>query len=183
MLPYANMIAYSYQKLTSQQSIGFTVSHIENTLRWFFQDLTLAKWGEAFSEWVKSHLQYTAIFVGTDPYNNANLKVAANIGSKLFDSMSVIFATAYQIGNIKRTNSELAPDGTMVDMYDNLFKYHSFDNSWSALDRNWNNKGNTMETLAMTMFEDDQNALLWFTASIALHGSYQHSALPNIVQI
>jgi hypothetical protein len=98
--------------------------------------------------------------------------------------MSVIFATAYQIGNTKRTNNEAAPNGTLVEMYDTLVKYHNVtDDPTTALSRNWNNKGNSMETLAMTMLEDEKHPLLWFTAFITLHASYQDSAMPNIRQI
>ena len=45
-----------------------------------------------------------SIFLGADPYNNANLKAMANVGSQMFNSMSVIFAYAYNIGNTDRAN-------------------------------------------------------------------------------
>lgn len=184
MLPYAKMIMYSFYKLTGKSNAKLTYQEIEPALKWTYHKLTLSSWGEAFSEWLRSNSKAHAIFTGMDPYNNANLKSLANVGSQMFDTMSVIFATAYQIGNAKRTNNEAAPNGTLVEMYDNLIKYQNISaESSSTLTRNWNNKGNSLETLAMTMLEDEQHPLLWFTAYVTLHASYQDSALPNIRQL
>ncbi len=184
LLPYAKMIMYSFYKLTGQSNAKLTYNEVETALKWTYHQLTWSSWGEAFSKWLRSNPKAYAIFIGTDPYNNTNLKALANVGSQMFDTMSVIFATAYQIGNAKRTNNEAAPNGTLVEMYDNLIKYQNIsDNSSTHLDRNWNNKGNSLEALAMTMLEDEQYSLLWFTAYVTLHASYQDSALPNIRQL
>jgi hypothetical protein len=185
LLPYAKMMSYSFSMLTEKPPpFAFTISLIEDSLKWHFTLLNFHHWGKAFAEWLLSDARFVAIFLGHDPYNNSNVKAMANIGSQFFDSMSVIFATAYQIGNTKRTNNEAAPNGTLVEMYDTLVKYHNVtDDPTSALARNWNNKGNSMETLAMTMLENEKHPLLWFNAFITLHASYQDSAMPNIRQI
>ena len=182
LFPYAKMITYSWNEFQNRNDALMDIHNIEEGLRWHFDGtLTLAKWSKDFSDWIKSDNRNTAIFLGSDPYNNANLKAMANVGSQMFDSMSVVFAHAYNIGNIDRTNNEAAPNGTMVEMYDNVVKYHSVTKDPpSAIGRHWNNKGNSMETLALAMFEDGKYALLWFTAFITFNATYQQSAHPNI---
>jgi len=181
-MPFGKMVAYSFRVLTDDPNFTLDIKTLENALRWNYHTLDYNTWGQNFATWLKGDTVRQAIFLGTDPYNNQNLKTIANVGSQLFDTISSVYATIYKIGNNKRTNNEAAPNGTLNEMYDSLikFKFYGIYDPFFAITRHWNNKGNSMENLAMTMFDDHQHELLWFTAYICFHGSYQGSALPNI---
>jgi hypothetical protein len=181
MMPFAKMAVYSFCEFAQVPQVEFSIVAIERALTQHYgNELTRDKWGSEFAKWVCSNDRLMSVFYGEEPFVSKNLKALANVGSQLFDILSAVFATAYRIGNPKRTRSECAPNGTLRGMYDFLIKYHSVPNKNDCLTRQWNNKGNSLESLAMVMFEENQYPLLWYTGFICFHASYQGTSLPNI---
>lgn len=147
----------------------------------------MAKWGQAFSEWLTKDYKLISIFLGRDPYTNANVKLTSNPGSQFFDTVTVVAAHMLAIGDSKRTQEEAAANAAFVIMYDYIINNFTLlpDTSYwqTALARHWNNKGNSMETLMLCAFDQGRSDLVWLSIYICLQVTYAKTAHPNIVQI
>jgi hypothetical protein len=181
MMPFAKMVVYSFYEFTQEHHAKFTIAAIENAFdRHYRSELTLMKWGGEFAKWLSSHVRLMSVFHGEGPFVAKNLKALANVGAQLLDTMFAFFATVYQIGEFNRIRHQAASNESLREMYDSLIQFHNIPNKNKSLSRNWNNKGNSIESLAMFLFEENRHALLWYTGFICFHSSYRGTALPNI---
>jgi hypothetical protein len=101
------------------------------------------------------------------------IKSLANPGSILFDTMSAITAHCYSLPN---ATLEAAANETFRWLYDQLAQHSSTgisnDTISYCLQRETNDKGNTMESLMLDIFTDGNHSLLWFTSYIVYRSSY-----------
>ena len=183
MLPYAKMVQHSWNRLTSSND-DFSEYELSKAFQWWYQDSPrdMVHWSSTFADWIRNSQVAEDIFMGNSPYTEKPLKFVANIGSQFFDILSAIFAAIYKLGPIQKTQNEAQPNNALEDMYNSLVKLEGLSND-SNFVRSTNNKGNSMEALALYMFEDSQFALIWYTAYISFHHTYADYNHPMLRQV
>ena len=101
------------------------------------------------------------------------IKALANPGSLLFDTISSVTAFCYSLPN---SATEAAANDTFHWLYDQVVQHSDLglkvDQITYSLQRETNDKGNTMEALMLDMFTDYQHHLLWFCSYIVFRSSY-----------
>ena len=123
-------------------------------------------------EVIHSHKHLVDVFAGHPPFTNAPLKKLASAGSYYFDH---VYA---QIGT--RQNLVVAND-SLVEIYDHFFQFISpdsprYERSDTLLNRHWNNKGNSVESLALLLAELGFHPMVWIMAWLCVQLSYKHKS-------
>jgi hypothetical protein len=168
----------------SQYQLRVLSSRLQNIYR---QTLNLQLWGKVFSEWLTSSLLMKSVFLGNDPYSNSNVKKTAHMGSMFFDTVTAMAAIMFEIGDQQRQQNEAAANAAFTMMYDHIVNSCQLDADttyWqSALNRHWNNKGNSMETLMLLAFEQGRHDIVWLSIYICINITYAGTAHRSITAV
>ena len=126
---------------------------------------------------IGDHSYLTDVFSGTAPFTNNPLKKLASAGACFFDHVYSQLAVILKIQTATKQNL-VAGNDSLCETYD-LILQHLPDHSPLAdkidhwLQRHWNNKGNSMEALALLLAEDGYHVLIWIMAWVCIQISYQ----------
>ena len=178
LVPWGKMVFYSWLQFTGtteDSPATFDNEIIERTLVAHFSRIDLHSWMWHFIQWLLSKPIYIDMFTGNN-FSKKVIKALANPGSILFDTMSSIMAHCYSLHN---ASLEAAANDTFKWLYDQISQHSdtgiSHDTISYCLQRETNDKGNTMEALTLDLFSDGEHNLLWFTAYIVFRSSYDTS--------
>ena len=110
-----------------------------------------------FLEAVEYSAMLTDVFRGSPPYSNEPLKKLAAAGSSYFDSVYYQMTALHKV-QTKKSQHLPAPNEPLVELYDIILDRASpsselYEHKASLLTRHWNNKGNSMESLALIPLE------------------------------
>ena len=140
----------------------------------------LEQWLEAFVEVMRnnSHKPMEAIFAGTAPLTNENLKQVAAVGSYYFDLCYYQNAEMYQVQTTKKQLLQV-PNDQPVAVYDEMVNSLPsdsplIDSKSFLLARNWNNKGNSMEAISFMLAELGFHELTWALGWIILNLQFEY---------
>ena len=108
------------------------------------------------------------VFSGTAPYTNNALKKLAGAGAYCFDHVYTQVAVLLKIQTTTKQSLVAANDASTA-IYDHVLQYLPDDSPLLdkvdyRLQRHWNNKGNSMEALALLLAEDGHHVLIWTMA-------------------
>ena len=116
------------------------------------------------------------VFSGTAPFTKDSLKKLAAAGAYFFDHVYSQVAVLPKIQTTTKQNLVAANDA-FCEIYDQIPQYLPDDST--LLDRvdhcpqrHWNNKGNSMEALALLLAEDGHHVLIWTMAWMCVQISY-----------
>ena len=175
LVPWGKMVYYSWLQFTStldSSPATFDSFTLETVLLTQYKSLTMESWLWYFVQWLLSKQVYIDMLTGNN-FSKKIIKSLANPGSILFDTMSAITAHCYSLPN---ATLEAAANETFRWLYDQLAQHSSTgisnDTISYCLQRETNDKGNTMESLMLDIFTDGNHSLLWFTSYIVYRSSY-----------
>ena len=128
-------------------------------------------------EVVHSHQHLLDVFAGHAPFTNAPLKKLASAGSYYFDHVYTQIGTLLKAQTTTKQNLVAAND-SLVEIYDVFFQFtspdsHLYEHSDTLLNRHWNNKGNSMESLALLLAELGFHPVVWIMAWLRVQLSYK----------
>ena len=126
---------------------------------------------------VEDHSYLIDVFSGTPPYTNNPLKQLAPAGAYFFDH---VYSQVAVLLKIQTTTKQtlVAANNAFCEIYDSVLQHLPDDSPLAdksdyCLQRRWNNKGNSMETLALLLAEDGHHVLVWIMAWICMQISYK----------
>jgi hypothetical protein len=182
-VPWNSMVQYSWNQFAGHTHQPIDRPFLEQTLLQYYPTIrmNIIDWSIQFGTWIMSDDTELLrnIFLGYAPFSEKPLKAIAHPGSLFFDAISILFAFMYSIGPDSHKKNEAVLNTTFVTMYDAVLHnselgtqqdpeaYHTY-----ALNRSANNKGNSMEALALKLLDTCQFALIYFTAYIATNATY-----------
>ena len=182
LLPWDHMVrtSFSIALQTFQITPKWDVSSIETLLTNLLpseEQCYLDQFAHVLVEGVREHQHLLDVFAGSAPFTNAPLKKLASAGSCYFDHVYTQIATLLKVQTATEQNL-VAANNSLVEIYDTFFQFMSpdsplYEHTDNLLNRRWNNKGNSMESLALLLAEIGHRPLVWIMAWMCVQLSYK----------
>ena len=115
-------------------------------------------------------------------HSNEPLRKLAAAGSSYFDSVYYQMTALHKV-QTKKSQHLPAPNEPLVELYDIVLDRASpsselYEHKASLLTRHWNNKGNSMESLALLMAEAGYHSLIITMSWLVMQLQYRHRSYP-----
>ena len=191
IVPWHSMVRESFRWAFQDLQIApsFSVQSVEEIVYAVLsnrQDYLLDQFCKTFCFLLSKYPELMPVFLGQLPYSNEPLKKLAAAGSSYFDTVYHNLAALY---NLHTTASQtiLAPNTQFCEIYDLIVKTAPTQSplhvqASSALARHWNNKGNSLESLALLLAERGEHAFIITQAWLILQLAYKDHTYPWIAQ-
>ena len=187
IIPWANMVrqsfAFAFQSTATPtmwsthaiRELVFKVLHNEH-------DYLVDQFSTQFLEVVEYSSLLTDVFKGAAPFSNEPLKKLAAAGSSYFDSVYYQMTALHKV-QTKKSQHLPAPNEPLVELYDMILDRTSpsselYEHKTSLFSRHWNNKGNSMESLALLMAESGYHSLIIVMSWLVMQLQYRDSSYP-----
>ena len=137
-----------------------------------------------YLETIEYSSTFADVFQGTAPFSNDPLKKLAAAGSGYFDSVYYQVTALFQL-QTKKSQHLPAPNEPLVELYDIIVDRAPSTSDMAhhkaaLLSRHWNNKGNSMESLALLIAEAGHHDLIITMAYLVMQLQYESHSYPWI---
>ena len=169
--PWVSLVPRSYSFALTDQGVtdvSWSTTVLETLVYRFLagtNEYLVDQYADSFLQVLEHNPILEAVFMGSPPYTNEDLKKLAGAGSCFFDTLYYQVAAMYRLQTTKHQHLP-APNDRLGTLYD-LIVARAPDMSeigsqkQNLLDRHWNNKGNSMEALAFLLVE--RATMIWFS--------------------
>ena len=182
LLPWDHMVRTSYSLALQQFQI--TPKWELSALEALLQDLLpledqcyLYQFAQVLVEVTHGHKHLLDVLSGQAPFTNAPLKKLASAGSYYFDHVYAQIGSLLKVQTTTKQNLVAANDslGIIYDTYFQLITPDSplYEYSDNLLNRHWNNKGNSMESLTLLLAELGFHHIVWIMGWLCVQLSYK----------
>ena len=185
LLPWDHMVRTSYSLALQQFQITpkWELPALEallNTLLPSEEQCYLEQFAQVLVEVTHGHKHLLDVLSGQAPFTNAPLKKLASAGSYYFDHVYAQIGSLLKVQTTTKQNLVAAND-SLGEIYDTYFRFISpdsplFEYSDALLQRHWNNKGNSMESLSLLLAELGFHHVVWIMGWICIQLSYKNKS-------
>ena len=160
----------------------YTIRELARKVLYVESEYLVDQFASVFLETFEYNSIFADVFQGSAPYSNDPLKKLAAAGSGYFDPVYYQVTALFQL-QTKKAQHLPAPNEHLVELYDIVVDRapHTSDianNKAALLSRHWNNKGNSMESLALLVAEAGHHDLIITMAYLVMHLQYRSQSFP-----
>ena len=160
----------------------YTIKELARKVPYVESEYLVDQFASIFLETIKYSSIFADVFQGSAPYSNDPLKKLAAAGSGYFDSVYYQVTALFQL-QTKKTQHLPAPNEPLVELYDIVVDRapHTSDianHKAALLSGHWNNKGNSMESLALLIAEAGRHDLIITMAYLVMQLQYRSQSYP-----
>ena len=185
LLPWDHMVRTSYSLALQQFQI--TPKWELSALEALLQDLLpsedqcyLDQFAQVLVEVTHGHKHLLDVLSGQAPFTNAPLKKLASAGSYYFDHVYAQIGSLLKVQTTTKQNLVAANDSLGI-IYGTYFQFITpdsslYEHSDNLLNRHWNNKGNSMESLTLLLAELGFHHIVWIMGWLCVQLSYKDNS-------
>ena len=193
MIPWDSLVAASAISMIQEaEQLGCTLSpsgwtrDFADYIRGSFLD-EASLWFQAvdeFERWMFESEYLSNIFLGADVFSNTALKGLSSFASCFTDL--AFWQLAFVFGRLSHFRSQLqVPNDSLVSFWNDVAKSSNLNPEClqAAINRHWNNKGNSMETLLYLLAEGGNHLLFWQIEYVLFMDQHKDVGQPWVVSV